>query len=78
MTAALLGNGKNEDELPLGEWSRRGGNWRLPYAAGITRKLRSIYLPYFGYRAGPDPTMLHLESGVDYRAYYWEPSLDSL
>lgn len=79
MTSALLGgdNGvlRNEAELPAGEWSRRGANWRLPYAAGIPLKLRLIYLPYFGFRAGPTPQVLQLEPEVSYRAYYWEPSL---
>jgi hypothetical protein len=79
MTASILEDGKggalNEAQLPLGEWSRHGGDWRLPYAAGIPRKLRLIYLPYFGYRAGPIPQVLQLEPDVSYQAYYWEPSL---
>jgi hypothetical protein len=74
--ALFFGGIDNEDKLPLGEWSRHGGNWRLPYAAGIPGKLRLIYLPYFGYKSGrPTPHVLQLEPGISYRAYYWEPSL---
>jgi hypothetical protein len=57
------------------EWHRRGGNFRLPYAAGIPRELRIIYIPYLGFANPAPPTIVGLEAGVRYRAYFWEPSL---
>jgi hypothetical protein len=62
---------------PGGEWQARDGNWRLPYAAGIPAEVRVVYIPYLGlvnYGKAP-PTILGLEVGVRYRAYYWEPGL---
>jgi len=65
-----------DEELPLGEWRKHDGNWRLPYAAGIPRMTRFIYLPYFGFAKDyPLPTVRGLEPGVRYRAYYWQPTL---
>lgn len=65
-----------DEDLPLGEWHERKGTWRLPYAAGIPRKLRIVYLPYARFlRANPVPTIKGLEAGVLYRVYYWEPTL---
>ncbi len=57
------------------EWKSRDGNFRLPYAAGIPGEVRFIYMPYSGLLPGAPPTVLELESGVRYHAYYWEPSL---
>jgi len=57
------------------EWKAHNGNFRLPYAAGIPGEVRFIYMPYFGLLAGTPPTVLELESGIRYHAYYWEPSL---
>jgi hypothetical protein len=74
----FLNSGKPvpDDQLPLGEWHDRGGDYRLPYAAGIPGALRLIYLPYFGTdRLYQMPTVFGLEPEVLYRAYYWEPSL---
>jgi len=52
------------------------GNFLLPYAAGIAGEVRFIYAPYnFGLVAPPPPTVLGLEPGVRYHAYFWEPSL---
>jgi len=63
--------------FPAGEWKDRHGDIFLPYAAGITNMVRIIYLPYFGFlNTWTDPpTILGLEPGVTYHAYYWEPSL---
>jgi len=60
---------------PGGEWQARHGTFRYPYAAGIPRELRVIYIPYFGVIVPPPPTVLGLEKGVVYHAYYWEPML---
>jgi hypothetical protein len=64
-----------DDDLPLGEWHNRHGNWRLPYAAGIPGEVRVIYLPYFGFKEHPVPSVHGLEPGIRYHAYYWEPAL---
>jgi len=64
-----------EESLPLGEWHDHNGNWRLPYAAGVSGDIRLIYLPYSRFRDYPVPTIHGLEEGVKYRAYYWEPTL---
>ena len=63
------------NELPLGEWHNVHGNWRSPYAAGIPRRLRLIYLPYFGFTEYPRPVINGIEAGARYHAYYWEPAL---
>lgn len=65
-------------DYPKGEWKKKGGNHLLPYAAGIPRQLRIVYVPYFGllnFTLTQPPTVLGLEDGVRYHAYYWEPSL---
>lgn len=62
-----------DEDLPLGEWHDRHGNFRLPYAAGVSGVLRLIYLPYSRFRDYPVPVVQGLESGVRYHAYYWEP-----
>ena len=59
------------------EWKAKNGDFNLPYAAGIPSEVRFVYLPYFTMYSlwkGP-PTVLALESGVRYHAYYWEPGL---
>jgi hypothetical protein len=59
----------------LGEWQRRGGSFRLPYAAGVPGEIRVIYLPYFGFGGvKANPTILGLEPGKRYRAFYWDPT----
>jgi len=63
------------EELPLGEWKKREGNYREPYAAGIPKKVRVIYIPAKGFFDWTVPTVLNLEPDVAYRAYYWEPTL---
>lgn len=63
------------EPVPDGEWKRRKGNFRLPYAAGVPGKVRFVYLPYFDLIAPLPPTIFNLEAGVVYRAYYWETSL---
>jgi hypothetical protein len=64
---------------PAGEWKSNGGNFFLPYAAGIPGKTRFIYIPCFGLAcsaaAATAPTVLGLELDVQYRASYWEPML---
>ena len=56
-------------------WESRAGNFRLPYTAGVPTRLRVLYLPYFGFVPADPPTVLALEAGVRYHAFYWEPSL---
>jgi hypothetical protein len=66
----------SEDHFPGGEWSARGGSFRAPYAAGIPGEVRFIYLP--PQRAAIWPTqitVLGLEKGVRYSAYWWKPDL---
>src|SRR5262249_9018205 len=60
-----------EAQIPGGEWKAGHGTFRLPYAAGIPRKLRIVYTSGFF----SPPTILNLERGVRYQAYYWEPRL---
>jgi Protein of unknown function (DUF4038)/Domain of unknown function (DUF5060) len=60
---------------PGGEWKAKGGNIFEPYAAGIPGKVRVIYVPCFGLFCHTSPTVLGLEAGVRYHAYYWEPTL---
>lgn len=62
-------------KLPESEWKRKEGEFRLPYAAGIPGEVRFVYLPYYGLVPPDPPTILRLEPGVRYRAYYWEPSI---
>jgi hypothetical protein len=64
-----------DGDLPLGEWHKRHGTWRLPYAAGIPKELRLVYLPNFGMKDYLSPTIKGLEPGVSYRVYYWDPAL---
>ena len=65
----------SESDLPAGEWKKRHGTFRYPYAAGIPGETRVIYAPYFGLIPHDPPTVLNLEPGVPYRAYLWDPSL---
>jgi hypothetical protein len=66
-----------EENWPKGEWAAKNGTFRLPYAAGIPGELRIIYIPYFNLANArrPPPTVLRLEGGVRYHAYFWEPAL---
>ncbi|MBI4166275.1 MAG: DUF4038 domain-containing protein [Acidobacteria bacterium] len=64
-----------ENEVPTGEWKYRQGTFRQPYAAGVPREVRMIYIPYFGVITPGSPTVLGLESGIRYHAYYWDPML---
>jgi hypothetical protein len=66
---------KSGRKVEPSDWRRRNGNCRLPYAAGIPREVRFIYLPNFELIAPAPPTVLGLESGVRYKVFYWEPSL---
>jgi hypothetical protein len=75
IAALAQSNPPPDDDLPLGEWHNRHGNFRLPYAAGIPGEFRIVYLPYFGLKTYPAPTVNGLEPGVKYHAYYWEPAL---
>jgi hypothetical protein len=60
---------------PGGEWKAQGGNFFLPYAAGVPGKFRVVYDPCLSLFCGTPPTILGLETGVRYHAYYWEPTL---
>jgi hypothetical protein len=64
-----------EAQFPGGEWQAKHGTFRLPYAAGVPREVRVIYMPYFGLVPRRPPTVLGLESGVRYHAYLWDPSM---
>jgi hypothetical protein len=46
-----------------------------PYAAGIVGKIRFIYVPCLSLFCHAPPTVLGLERGVRYHAYYWEPTI---
>lgn len=61
----------------LGDSLIQKGNFFLPYAAGIPGKVRIVYMPYFSflYSFAPTPTILGLEPGVAYDAYFWDPIL---
>jgi hypothetical protein len=65
----------SETELPGGEWRKRHGDFRAPYAAGIPGKARIIYVPHSGLGPANPPTVLNLEPKVRYHAYLWDPSL---
>jgi hypothetical protein len=72
----IPGDGNPPQERPGGIWTEIAGKWRLPYAAGIPGKLRFIYLPYLGLgRPTPVVTVLGLEPGSTYRAFFWQPAL---
>lgn len=61
----------------LGTSVTERGNFFLPYAAGIPEKVRFIYMPYFDfmYSVAAPPTVLGLEIGVRYKAFFWDPTL---
>lgn len=59
------------DPQPMGGSVIDKGNFFMPYAAGVPRKVRLIYLP----PGSPTPTVQGLEEGVHYHAFYWDPSL---
>ena len=66
----------SEEDIPRGEWKARNGTFHLPYAAGIPGEVRFIYIPHFSFAPDhPPPTVLDLEPGVRYHAYFWEPAL---
>lgn len=75
----LMGDNENAPasglDLPVGEWTKHKGNFRLPYAAGVPGELRVIYLPYADFAPHDPLTVFGLEPGIVYHAYYWEPSL---
>jgi len=64
-----------EKNYPGGEWQSKNGNFRLPYAAGIPGEVRFIYIPTrLIFLPSPAPTILGLEPGIRYHAYFWEPT----
>lgn len=79
------------NDFDLGIWENAGGNplmsaadesenvpkgtFRQPYAAGIPREVRIVYIPSFAVIRPDPPTILELEEGVRYRAYFWQPVL---
>lgn len=61
------------------EWHKRHGDFHLPYASGVPRRVRFVYTPvvahYGAIMAGrPWPTVLRLETGVRYHALLWAPA----
>ena len=65
----------SEWSYPVGEWKAKNGNFFQPYAAGIPGKVRFIYVPCLSLFCHTPPTVLGLEQGVRYHAYYWEPAI---
>jgi hypothetical protein len=63
-----------EADYPGGEWKARNGTFRLPYAAGVPGEVRFVYVPAIGLYPPPPPTILGLEPGRRYHAFWWEPS----
>jgi hypothetical protein len=64
-----------EVDYPGGEWASHNGNFRLPYAAGIPHEVRFVYVPTrLIFSPPPAPTILNLEIGVRYRAFFWDPT----
>lgn len=67
-----------ETKFPGEGWVERYGSVDRPYAAGIARELRIIYVPVRRDSPLPEatpPTVLGLEWGVRYHAYLWEAAL---
>jgi len=61
--------------VPHPEWSSPHWNWHnpmLPYAAGIPRELRIIYIPQRIYNWS-GPLLKKLEQDVKYHAFYFNP-----
>jgi hypothetical protein len=55
-------------------WKAQGDRYDLPYAAGIPGEVRFIYIPgqhFFNWTA---PTLTHLETNVNYHAFYFDPA----
>lgn len=78
IAALVTPNPPSPNELPLGEWQKIKGNFRLPYAAGIPGEVRFIYIPArpsLGFSLPQQLTVLNLEPDVRYQAFFWEPSL---
>lgn len=55
------------------KWEASGGRYDLPYAAGIPNEVRFIYIPGHTYDWSA-PVVKHLEPGVTYHAYYFNPA----
>ena len=53
------------------QWDEQQGNYLLPYAFGIPRELRFVYVPPAGSFLGPLVT--NLEADTSYRASYFDP-----
>jgi hypothetical protein len=65
-----------QESIPVAaEWKAQNGSFQLPYAAGIPREVRFIYVPTTGLDTRPAPTIQRLERNVHYHAFWWEPSL---
>jgi hypothetical protein len=63
-----------ESSYVSAEWKARGGIFRLPYAAGIPGEVRIVYVPAIGLFAPTPPTLMALEPGIRYHAFWWEPA----
>jgi hypothetical protein len=55
------------------EWKARGGHYDLPYASGIPGEVRFVYIPGQHFYNWTAPTVTHLESNVNYHAFYFDP-----
>ena len=56
------------------KWAELRGRWDLPYAAGIPGEVRFIYIPGNNDYQLTAPIVLNLESGVNYRAFLFDPT----
>lgn len=62
---------------PRGESATDSGTVFAPYAAGIPKEVRFIYSPSFGFaplNGRPLATVLGLEPGIRYTAWFWDPT----
>jgi len=56
------------------KWAELKGRWDLPYAAGIPGEVRFVYIPGNNDYQLKAPAVLHLEPGVNYRAFLFDPT----
>lgn len=79
--AEISGFGADLDYRKLsdvkGKWATDTGTIFAPYAAGIPGQVRFVYNPSFGFAPVNDrplATILGLEVGVRYAAWFWDPT----
>ncbi len=57
---------------PMSRWTASQEAHLLPYAAGAPKKFRLVYIPKRDF-SWETPVMRHLESDVQYQAYFFDP-----